>query len=107
MTDIKAREAQLLARLGELEGRLRQIERDLDQPPNPDWEENAVESENDEVLEGLGNAGAAEITAIRSALARIKNGTYGVCTICGEDISEERLDAIPYTSVCRDCAAKA
>jgi len=41
---------------------------------------------------------------IDAALARINDGSYGRCTACGKPIAEERLEALPYTSVCRDCA---
>ena len=42
--------------------------------------------------------------AIDAALRRIDNGTYGVCTNCGKPISEERLEALPWASLCIDCA---
>jgi RNA polymerase-binding transcription factor DksA len=104
MTEIKKREQQLKARLLELDGRLHRIEAHLEQTPDPNFEERAVESEMDEVLEGLGHSGAAEIKAIQAALVRISGGTYGVCTRCGTEISEERLDIIPQTPLCRTCA---
>jgi DnaK suppressor protein len=40
---------------------------------------------------------------IKEALERIENGTYGVCEICGEAISETRLKARPVTTVCITC----
>lgn len=104
MADLKAREAQLKARLEELDGRLHRIEDHLEQAPNPDWEEEAQESEMDEVLEELGQAGATEVAAIKAALERVAKGTYGTCTRCGEDISEERLDVLPHTPLCKTCA---
>lgn len=106
MNDLKEREKVLRTRLAELDGRLHRIEDHLEQPPNPDWEENAVEAEMDEVLEGLGQAGASEIEAIHAALARIKGGSYGICVRCGNDISNERLNVVPHTALCRTCAAK-
>ncbi len=104
MRDYSGYEEQLKKRMVELGGRLHRIENHLEQPPDPDWEENATESEMDEVLEGLGQAGMQEMDAIRAALARLKNGTYGVCVRCGDDISNERLDVLPHTSVCKNCA---
>jgi DnaK suppressor protein len=41
--------------------------------------------------------------AIEDALARIKQGTYGVCEICKQPISEARLEAVPWTHLCRKC----
>lgn len=107
MTDLKARRKQLLARLAELDTRLQNIGDLLDDAPNPDWEENAIEQEGDEVLESLGASGLAEYRAIRAALDRIKAGTYGICVKCGQPIEEERLDVLPHTPLCSECAAEA
>jgi len=43
------------------------------------------------------------IKAIDGALDKIKDGTYGECDICGKTIPLERLEAVPYTTVCFDC----
>jgi len=104
MINPKAREDQLRTRLAELTGRLHRIEDHLEQKPNPDWEDGAQEAEMDEVLEGLGHAGLAEVQGITAALGRIKHGTYGDCARCGVPISEERLDVLPHTPVCKLCA---
>ncbi len=40
---------------------------------------------------------------IDAALGRIDDGTYGTCTRCGTTISEERLEAMPYATLCIDC----
>jgi DnaK suppressor protein len=40
------------------------------------------------------------------ALVRIDQGTYGRCLECGKDIPAARLDALPYTPHCVDCARK-
>jgi len=42
---------------------------------------------------------------IELALERIADGSYGKCEDCGKRIPESRLAAIPYTSVCVQCAA--
>lgn len=104
MVNVKEREQQLRKRLAELEGRLHRIEDHLEQRPDPDWDDNATESEMDEVLEGLGHAGNAEIQAIYAALSRLKSNTYGECAKCGEEISDKRLDLLPHTPLCQTCA---
>ncbi len=106
MTDLKAREEQLKARLSELDGRLHRIDDHLKTPANPDWEEEAQEAEMDEVLEELGEVGSREVAAIKAALGRIEKGTYGTCVKCSEDISDERLDVLPHTPLCKDCAGE-
>jgi RNA polymerase-binding transcription factor DksA len=104
-TPVAARKLALEKRLVELGERLESIEQELDSHHNPDWEELAVERETDEVLEATGLAGQAEIPQIRAALARIVTGTYGICARCGADIPEARLDALPWTPLCRECAS--
>lgn len=41
---------------------------------------------------------------VEGALARIENGSYGRCGKCGREISQERLDALPHTRWCIECA---
>jgi DnaK suppressor protein len=43
------------------------------------------------------------IFKIKEALERIENGTYGICEVCGEKITETRLKARPVTTVCITC----
>ena len=105
MTSTEERRVQLLKRLAELDNRLHDIESELDAHQSKDWEELATERENDEVLEGLGVAGKEEITRIRAALQRIRDGEYGYCAKCGDEISQARLDVLPDTPFCKDCAA--
>jgi len=40
---------------------------------------------------------------VKSALARIADGSYGVCMHCDEDIKPKRLDAVPWTKFCIRC----
>ncbi len=41
---------------------------------------------------------------VESALERIDDGTYGTCAVCGRKIPEERLQAVPYATLCLDDA---
>jgi DnaK suppressor protein len=43
------------------------------------------------------------LRAIEDALARIRQGRYGECEICKLPISKPRLEAVPWTRLCRDC----
>ncbi|MCF3593907.1 TraR/DksA C4-type zinc finger protein [Rhodobacteraceae bacterium LMO-12] len=106
MKQIAERRAQLLNRLAELDERLHDIENEFDTHQSKDWEEMATEREDEEVLEGLGLRGQEEITRIRAALKRMRDGEYGACTVCGDEISEARLDVVPDTPFCKSCAAK-
>jgi DnaK suppressor protein len=46
------------------------------------------------------------LRAIEAAIGRIENGSYGTCSICEEEISLARLNAVPWTSVCLACKEK-
>ncbi len=46
------------------------------------------------------------LTEIDEALERIKQGTFGRCEECGEEIPKARLQALPYTRYCVACARK-
>jgi RNA polymerase-binding transcription factor DksA len=105
MVSIDARRQQLEDRLRELKARLGRIEQELEQPVSDSFSEQAVEREEEEVLEDLGAAGAQEVRMIGAALKRIEAGTYGTCANCGEQISEARLDVLPATPICKECAA--
>lgn len=105
MKPTSQRKAELEARLKQLQGRLAGIEEELDSHDAKDWEELATEREGDEVLERLGQGGQAEIRMIEAALGRIAAGEYGHCAKCGAEIGDARLDVLPYTPFCKECAA--
>jgi RNA polymerase-binding transcription factor DksA len=104
MTRIMTRKAALQARLKDLQGRIGAIGQELESHQAQDWEDQAIEREDDQVLEGMGRSAQAEARAINAALARIASGEYGFCAKCGNEISDERLDLLPYTPFCKDCA---
>jgi len=43
------------------------------------------------------------VRAIDESLARIRRGTFGVCEACKQTISRARLEAVPWTHLCRGC----
>ena len=47
-----------------------------------------------------------QLEEVAAALDRIGQGTYGRCQECGGEIPAARLDALPYTPHCVDCARK-
>ena len=49
---------------------------------------------------------AREVAAVTAAIARIDEGSYGICTSCGKDIAAERLAAKPEAALCIECARK-
>jgi DnaK suppressor protein len=63
-----------------------------------------------EAIDRLTNVGAAEqLDAMRAdvvrALAKLEDGTYGLCDRCGLSIPDERLEARPWSVLCVRCAS--
>ena len=104
MTEYLALRATLQNKLVHLQQRLRKVEQNLRQTPEPDSEERAVSRENDDVLERLDESDREEIRQLQEAIARIDMGTYGLCATCGKSIAPARLAALPYASTCILCA---
>jgi DnaK suppressor protein len=63
-------------------------------------EETAQKEPIADVLATLDEKEQKDIQAINRALARIELGEYGTCDVCGKEIEMERLESIPWTSVC-------
>lgn len=48
----------------------------------------------------------ARVSRIQDALGRMSKGTYGTCVVCGAEIPQERLEAVPETPYCVQDAAR-
>ncbi len=46
------------------------------------------------------------LISIDEAMAKIEDGTYGVCEVCGKNIPKKRLDALPEAIMCTKCRTK-
>jgi len=55
-----------------------------------------------ELDEGLEENAEHILEEIEAALRRIDDGTFGVCVVCGRPIGEDRLEAVPYATLCID-----
>ncbi len=100
----------LLAKRQALVDEVGKVERDLDQiagDREAELEESAQESRNARVLARLDDRGTTELDEIDRALVRIQAGQYGDCVSCSEPIPLARLDVIPETPYCKDCAEEA
>jgi len=105
MKDYDELKTKLEMKRDELEDRLRRIRESKRKPHDKDWSEQATERENDDVVDALGENILVELEQISNALIRIDKNEYNICASCGNDISDERLFALPYTSVCIGCAS--
>lgn len=74
------------------------------EPVEKDFAEQVTQRENDEVLAALDGEAQHTVMLIDAALARIENGSYGICAKCGTKIPEGRLKALPYATTCISCA---
>ena len=60
-----------------------------------------------ELDQGLEEGAQQTLQDIADALAKIEDGSYGVCEVCGEPIGADRLSAIPWARLCIDDQRKA
>ena len=65
--------------------------------------DHASEMFDREVDESLEENAEQIVYEIDRALAKIDDGTYGHCARCGQEIPAERLDAVPYATLCVSC----
>jgi RNA polymerase-binding protein DksA len=97
----------LAAERRRLAGRVERIETDVrhrDAPLDADADDQAIQLENDPVLDALDEQGRRRLAEIDAALHRLDEGSYGVCTRCEEAIARERLLALPTATTCARCA---
>lgn len=107
MQEFEALRTRLQGRLSDMIGQQSRLEANLrhaDGELSDDWEERAALLQNTEVWEALEASDRQEIQAIQAVLQAIKEGTYGNCQQCGEPIGVRRLEAVPYTRSCVNCA---
>lgn len=92
--------ADLLARIDRYQDHQHRASGALDK----DLEEQALETQNDEVVDRLEQEAKEELAQVDRALARIDAQVGDRCEECGDPIAVERLAALPYTTRCKDCA---
>jgi DnaK suppressor protein len=72
-----------------------------------DRAELASDNYREETTIGLAENATLRLGEINAALGRIDMGTFGRCDACGQNISSDRLRAVPFVRQCIDCARKA
>ena len=90
-----------------LRKRVEKIEAGFRSVHSQDSEDRATESESDEVFQALDDVSRQEIQLIDDAIKRFENNQYGTCTACEGKIQIKRLEAIPYATMCIECASSA
>lgn len=91
----------------EYETRISKIEDDIQNPKddlNKDWEDQAISIRQNDTRQLLAAEARQNLIYVGDALSHIANGTYGECDVCGEAIQQQRLQAVPYATLCMDHA---
>jgi DnaK suppressor protein len=63
----------------------------------------AFDSGSEEVASQLAELESRELVQIERALAKLKQGTYGLCEGCAKKIPVARLNALPFSTTCIEC----
>ncbi|GGY64691.1 TraR/DksA family transcriptional regulator [Marinobacter zhanjiangensis] len=69
-----------------------------------DFSEQAVQRQNDEVVDSLESEVREELRQVIHALDRLEDGEGDLCQRCGNTINPERLKVLPWASLCVRCA---
>ena len=80
--------------------------RDADLESAQDIADRAANSYNKEFLFSQSNNERQLLQMVDNALDRIREGTFGECISCGQDINAKRLEAVPWTRHCIECQEK-
>lgn len=107
MVDQNHFKAIIINRMQELGMRVKDIEKEFGHQLDKDLSEQAIDLEDDEMLESLSIAAEKELAYLKAAMGRIEDGTFGTCLQCNDPISEARLEAVPYAPLCKTCATEA
>ncbi|MBE0406327.1 TraR/DksA family transcriptional regulator [Psychrobacter sp. AOP22-C1-22] len=105
--DLNTAKQNLLKLKDEYENRIRKIEDHIQNPQddlNEHWEDQAISYRQNDMRKNLMGEARQSLVYVENALSRIENGTYGECEVCGKQIEEQRLEALPYATLCMEHA---
>ena len=103
MVDLDKAKQRLLDLKQEYQTRVYKIQHDMQNPDTDmtqDWDDQAVINEQNDVRKNLLVEAQQNLELVNNALLRIENGTYGICTVSGEEIEPARLEAVPFATTC-------
>jgi DnaK suppressor protein len=78
----------------------------VDQDSAQDIADRAANSYTKEFLFSVSNNERQLLNMVETALQRIREGTFGECVHCGNEINSKRLEAVPWTRYCIACQEK-
>lgn len=103
LADLKEHLLDMKAKLlAEIDSELK-AEREGNKDEGMDTYDLASEERDREINFILSDRERVKLQQIDDALARLDDGSYGICESCGLEIAEERLAALPFSRLCRDC----
>jgi DnaK suppressor protein len=80
--------------------------RQADEEATQDIADKAASSYTKEFLFHQSDENRRTLQLVNEALDRIKNGNYGLCTACQEEVQAKRLEAVPWARHCIECQEK-
>jgi DnaK suppressor protein len=86
--------------------RTEQDGRSVDELSAQDIADRASNSYNKEFLFHQSNNERQLLQMVEGALSRIRDGSFGQCISCGNEINSKRMDAVPWTRYCIECQQK-
>ena len=86
--------------------RMEQDGRAADEEATQDIADKATNSYTKEFLFHQRNTDRNQLQLVNDALARLREGTYGECLHCGEELNLKRLEAVPWAGLCIGCQEK-
>ena len=97
-----AKQEELLRQVSKSEQDGRQIDEDTTQ----DIADKAANSYTKEFLFHQSDYNRRILQLVNEALERLKNGSYGLCVACQEEVQVKRLEAVPWARHCIECQEK-
>ena len=86
--------------------RTEQEGREADEDTTVDMADKAANSYTKEFLFGQTHNDRSLLNLVDQALNRIKDGSYGECNSCHDELQQKRLEAVPWTRYCITCQEK-
>ncbi len=106
---LRQERAAITRRMGGLDAAFNDIveaARDSNLDDEHDTEGSTIAAERS-LVSSLSRDAVQRLAAIDQALARVDDGTYGICLGCGAEIGDDRLDVLPAAPLCTTCAKAA
>lgn len=92
----------IVRKLSQFYNESKEVETDIAQ----DVVDKAESSYTKEFLLSLSDAEREQLRLLDAALRRLETPGFGICQMCGQQISKKRLNALPWTPYCINCQQK-